>query len=379
MSGIEIRRRAELFRPHINALIMNLKQILSVFTLLLFFTTLTHAQPKISFNEKVHDFGTIMWNSPVTAEFKVINDGNKPLVITKVTTSCGCTVAGWTKEPIMPGTSGFVKSTFDAKAIGRFHKTVGVYCNASNTPIYLTIKGTVSTEVKNYDAFPYQIGNIRLDRTEIEFADANKGDQPVAEINLVNTSDKPYEPVLMHLPPYLKAEAVPAKLGKDGIGKIKLTLDSKHLMNLGLTQTSVYLARFPGDKVGEGNEITVSAVLLPDFSRLTGQQKLNAPAITLSATELNMGALEAKDRVTHKVTITNTGKSRLDIKELQVFNPIVNVSLKKRYIEPGASTTLKISLRGKGLKKLKSSPRVLMITNDPAHPKVMIKIKATTK
>ena len=73
---------------------MNLKQILSVFTLLLFFTTLTHAQPKISFNEKVHDFGTIMWNSPVTAEFKVINDGNKPLVITKVTTSCGCTVAG---------------------------------------------------------------------------------------------------------------------------------------------------------------------------------------------------------------------------------------------------------------------------------------------
>lgn len=92
-----------------------------------------------------------------------------------------------------------------------------------------------------------------------------------------------------------------------------------------------------------------------------------------------MGALEAKDRVTHKVTITNTGKSRLDIKELQVFNPIVNVSLKKRYIEPGASTTLKISLRGKGLKKLKSSPRVLMITNDPVHPKVMIKIKATTK
>lgn len=151
-------------------------------------------------------------------------------------------------------------------------------------------------------------------------------------------------------------------------------------MNLGLTQTSVYLARFPGDKVGEGNEITVSAVLLPDFSRLTEQQKLNAPAITLSATELNMGALEAKDRVTHKVTITNTGKVPwLDIKELQVFNPIVNVSLKKRYIEPGASTTLKISLRGKGLKKLKSSPRVLMITNDPVHPKVMIKIKATTK
>lgn len=358
---------------------MNLKQILSAFLFLLFSAASVYAQPKITFSEKEHDFGTILWNSPVTAEFKVTNDGNKPLVITKVTTSCGCTVAGWTKEPIMPGATGFVKSTFDAKAVGRFHKNVGVYCNAEPKPIYLMIKGTVSTTIKDYKAFPYQIGNVRLDKNEIEFADANKGDRPTAEIKIINTGDKAYEPVLMHLPPYLKAEVVPSKLAKDQAGRIKLTLDSKYLKNLGLTQTSVYLARFSGDKVGEENEITVSAVLLPDFSHLTEQQKQNAPSIKLSATELDMGTLALKDKVTHKIIITNTGKSRLDIKELQVFNPVVNVSLKKRYIDPGTSTTLKVTLKGKGLKKLKSSPRILMITNDPLHPKVMVKIKATTK
>lgn len=357
-----------------------MKRILYTFVLFLSFAALASSQPKISFSEKTHDFGDILWNNPVTAEFKVFNKGNKPLVITKVSTSCGCTVAGWTKDPIMPGATGFVSSTFDAKAIGRFHKTIGVYCNASDKPIYLVIQGTVSTTVKNYGAtYPHRIGEVRLDKNDIEFADANKGDKPTMDIKLVNTSDKIYEPVLMHLPPYLKAEAIPAKLGKDRAGIIRLTLDSKRLVNMGLTQTSVYLARFSGDKVGEENEITVSAVLLPDFSKLTAQQKEDAPAIKLSVTELDMGALGPKDKVTHKVIITNMGKSRLDIKELQVFNQVVNVSLKKKYINPGASTTLSVTLRGKGLSKLKSAPRVLMITNDPVHPKVMIKIKATTK
>ena len=352
--------------------------LIPVFSL---FTGITAmAQPKLSFDRTAYDFGTILWDTPATAEFKVINKGDKPLVISNVTTSCGCTVAGWTQEPIAPGETGFVKSTFDAKAMGRFHKTVGVYCNAEPVPVYLTIEGTVSYEAKNYKAtYPIMVGEIGLDKDNVEFSDANRGDRLEAEIGVVNTSDKPYAPVLMHLPPYLKAEAVPAKLQKDRAGKIKLTLDTKKLVNLGLTQTAVYLARFPGDKVGEENEITISAVLLPDFSKLTEQQKSVAPVINLSATELQMGEVGAKEKVKQTIILTNTGKSDLVIRELQVFNPSVNVSLKKRYIKPGASTKLKVTLYGKGLKKLKSSPRVLMITNDPSNAKVVIKLRATPK
>lgn len=338
------------------------------------------SQPKISFSEKQHDFGTIAWNRPVTAVFKVTNTGNKPLVISNVTTSCGCAVAGWTKQPILPGKSGEVSSTFDAKAIGRFHKTVGIYSNASPQPVYLVIKGKVSSDATDYTlTHPLAIGPIRLDRNNIEFKDANRGEVLEEEIYIANTSDQTYTPVLMHLPPYLKAEAFPAKLRGGAAGKIKLTLDTRQLKHLGLTQTSVYLARYPGDRVGEENEIAVSAVLLPDFSNWPAQQRKNAPVIKLSQTEVDMGKLGVKDKVSHTIVITNTGKSRLDIRELQVFNSSVNVSLKKRYIEPGASTKLKVTLLGKFLKKAKNTPRVLMITNDPEHPKVTIRLKATTK
>lgn len=357
-----------------------MKRIYLILIALLVVSGAAWSQAKLSVNKRVHDFGAIPRNYPVTAEYVVTNTGNKPLVITDVTVSCACTVVGWTKEPIMPNKTGTVRATFDAKMMGRFHKSVGVYTNASPNLVYLTMKGEVALNPKNFaQTHPYQIGNIRLDKTNIEFPDANRGDKPVVDIYLVNTSNSTYEPVLMHLPPYLTAQAVPAKLNKDRQGVIRLTLDSKKLKDLGLTQTSVYLARFPGDKVGEDNEIDVSAVLLPDFSKLTETERANAPAITVSENEINMGVLGREDKASHTVIITNTGKSKLEIRELQVFNPAVNVSLKKKYINPGASTKLKVSLHGKGLKKIKHSPKILMITNDPNQSKVIIKLKATTK
>lgn len=84
----------------------------------------------------------------------------------------------------------------------------------------------------------------------------------------------------MHLPHYMSMKAVPAATLSSGrTGKIIFTLDSNEPYNLGLTQTTVYLTRFLGDKVGEENSITVSAVLLPDFSKMTPTQKANAPII----------------------------------------------------------------------------------------------------
>lgn len=353
-----------------------MKHILLIVSLLIGGALEAQAQPRLSVDKTTHEFGTILWKNPVTATFKITNKGDKPLVISNVTTSCGCTVADWTKEPIAPGATGTVSSTFDAKAIGRFQKSVGIYCNASAKPVYLAIRGEVTADPKNYTfTHPYQIGAIRLDKEEIEFEDANKGDKPVMELLIANTSDKPYTPVLMHLPPYLSAVATPEKLGRGRTGKIKVTLDTEKLPKLGLTTASVYLSRFPGDKVSEENEIPVSAVLLPDFSHVGP----NPPVACLSANELQVEVLRGDEKISRTIIIKNEGKSNLEIQDLQVFNSALGVQLKKRVLKPGASTKLKITVFGQNLKKVKGTPRVLMITNDPNHPKMIIKVKVTSK
>ncbi len=339
-----------------------------------------HAQPKATFEQKVYEFGTILWKNPVKAVFKVTNDGDKPLVISNVTTSCGCTVADWTKEPIAPGASGEISSTFDAKALGRFMKTVGVYCNASHKPIYLTLRGEVTADIaKAGFTHPHEIGAIRLSKGTIEFDDAQKGDKPTVELLVANTSNEVYEPVLMHLPPYLEAVAEPAKIARKGTGKLKVSLDTDKLPKYGLTTATVYLARFPGDKVGDDNAIPVSAILLPDLSNLTQHQRLNPPVVELSQTELTIGALGEQEKKVLQVIVKNSGKSNLEITDLQVFDPSLGVQLRKRVLKPGASTKMKITVFGKYLKDLKRTPRVLMITNDPKQPKIIVKVNVAEK
>lgn len=352
------------------------RSILSILTV--FIITLSAiAQPRLSSNKETHNFGQIEWKHPVTVEYTITNTGDKPLVLTNVTTSCACSVADWTKKPIAPGEKGTVSATFDAKALGHFEKTIGIYSNAQPSLAYLKFVGEVVQEVTDFaKTHPYAIGSIRLDRTEFDFPDAHRGEKPTITFSVVNLSDRPYEPVLMHLPPYLKMEAEPKVLLKGKKGTVKLTLDASQLNDYGLTQTSVYLSRFAGDKVSEDNEIPVSAILLPDFSRMTAKDSLDAPAIRISETNIDLSVpLIKKKKASYNILIANAGKTPLVISKLQVFNSSVGVSLKKTVLPPDGMTKLKVTIRKRDVGNKKHHLRILMITNDPLNPKVEINIK----
>lgn len=343
----------------------------SVFTLPLF------AQPRLSANKSMHNFGQVEWKQPVTANYTITNTGDKPLVLSNITTSCACTDVNWTKTPIAPGAKGDISVTFDAEALGRFERSIGVYSNSNPSLVYLKLSGEVVQQITDFsNSHPYEIGQIKIDRTAFDFPDAQRGELPTITFSVVNQSDRPYEPVLMHLPRYLTMEKKPNVLQKGQKGTIKLTLDTEQLLDFGLTQSSVYLARFAGDKVGEDNEIPVSAVLLPSFSDLSQGDIKNAPAIKLSQSDIDFSSVLAKkSKASHDITLTNTGKSPLMIGKLQVFNPALGVSLKKTTLQPGESTRLRVSVNKRNTGKKKQHMRILMITNDPSQPKVIINVK----
>jgi len=103
-------------------------------------------KPGIYFKEKVHDFGKIDYKSDGTHKFKFQNNGDQPLTINNVRTSCGCTVPQYSKEPFMSGAEGEIKVKYDTKRVGRFEKNIFVYTNASEDPVLLRIKGNVKNE-----------------------------------------------------------------------------------------------------------------------------------------------------------------------------------------------------------------------------------------
>jgi hypothetical protein len=81
------------------------------------------------------------------------NVGKEPIIISKATGSCGCTVPNWPKEPILPGASSAIKVTYDTKRVGAFTKSVTISSNAKTDTKMLTIKGTVK-EVPAVETFP---------------------------------------------------------------------------------------------------------------------------------------------------------------------------------------------------------------------------------
>ena len=146
-----------------------------------------------------------------------------------------------------------------------------------------------------------------------------------------------------------------------------------NLHDYGLTQTSVYLAGNPGDKVRPDHEIGVSAVLLPALSGLTEAQKEQAAHMILSSEQVTID-FEGKAKKTAVIDIINQGPSELVISSLQMFTPGLRISLAKSRLKAGESTKLKITAIRSDLQKVRTRPRILMISNDPNKAKVVINI-----
>jgi hypothetical protein len=99
-----------------------------------------------NWSETAFDFGKIKLNVPASHQFTFVNKGSAPLIISSVQASCGCTVTEYSKDPIAPGQSGFVKATYNAAKAGVFTKTVTINANTDDTTVLLTIKGEVVAE-----------------------------------------------------------------------------------------------------------------------------------------------------------------------------------------------------------------------------------------
>ena len=331
---------------------------------------------KITTQHEVVDCGQVKFRHPVTAEFVMKNEGNKPLVIHNMLKSCGCTEVEYPKKSIAAGESFVVKAVYDAKQMGTFNKQVCLYTNAADEPFILSMRGRVVSNVVDF-AGPYNemLGEIKSDVQKVEFDDVNRGDRPVQRIHIFNPTDQMMEPVVMHLPNYLQAQVSPSKVAPRHSAVVTLVLDSKKLRDLGLKQTSIYLGERPGDKIAPEKEIVVSSVLLPAFDNMTAAKKALAPKAELSTTNLDLGSFGNRKKLKGEVLITNKGKSKLEIRSMQMFTMGLQVQLKKSKIEPGETVKMKVTVVKPDLKKSRAkNPRILMITNDPDNAKVVVKI-----
>ncbi|MEX0287538.1 MAG: DUF1573 domain-containing protein [Flavobacteriaceae bacterium] len=120
------------------------KVVLLLFVgLLAFSVSAQEKTAKITFKTETVDYGQIDKGSDGVRIFEFTNTGDAPLIISKVSSSCGCTIPKKPEEPILPGKNGEIQVKYDTKRVGPIRKAITVISNADTPTKVLKIKGEV--------------------------------------------------------------------------------------------------------------------------------------------------------------------------------------------------------------------------------------------
>ncbi|MFV0391798.1 MAG: DUF1573 domain-containing protein [Paludibacteraceae bacterium] len=326
----------------------------------------------ISFSNAKYDFGQIAEEEGnVSNVFEFTNTGNAPLVIQRVTASCGCTTPDWTRTPVEPGKKGRVTATYNPMGRpGSFSKVVTVYSNASNEMEQLIISGNVTPKATasatsgSSNSFPLNIGNLGLTGKSIHFGNVDKGTATSRTISIRNNSSSQMSISLADVPSYVIAKVQPEKLQPNQEGVIEITMDSKKTSEWGPLNADVSIV-LNGSKQTNDNKISLSGNVIEDFSRMSASEKRQAPILEIKSTNLVLGKIKKGNKVRGKFAVKNVGSNPLEIRRVINNNSDVNVYPLKASIRSGKTENLHLDIDSKYLQKGNYKKTFSIQTNDP--------------
>lgn len=108
-----------------------------------FALTAQEAKAKIEFTTETVDYGEIEKGADGIRVFEFTNTGDAPLIISKVSSSCGCTIPKKPEDPILPGNKGEIQVKYDTNRVGPIRKAITVISNADTPTKVLKIKGEI--------------------------------------------------------------------------------------------------------------------------------------------------------------------------------------------------------------------------------------------
>ena len=170
--------------------------IIAIVSLFIFINPLHSQNPSstITFEERVHNFGTILEkNGKVSHSFVFRNGGKTPVIINDIFSGCGCIGKILSKAPVKPGGKGAVTITFDPDyKSGFFSKEIVVFSNNGKEYNRIWVEGTITPKVHPVeDDYPYNFGNgLYLRLKVMAFGYVKPGETKQMELNYANETNK---------------------------------------------------------------------------------------------------------------------------------------------------------------------------------------------
>ena len=332
-------------------------------------------QPKISFQETLHDFGKFKEvDGKVTYKFEFVNTGGRDLIIQNVSASCGCTAPNWSREPIPPGGKGFVAATYNpAGRPGAFRKYVTVISNSNPGSVRLTIAGEVEPKPRTIeDDYRYAMGPMRLKSNHLAFGNLKNTASSEKRLEVINNTDTEVSVAFQRVPKHIVIAMEPSQLKPKQKGEIVATYSAPQRNDWGFVIDRMNLEI--NGTVDRTYSLVVSANIEEDFSALSEAELAKAPVLSVDDPEFKFGKITQGEKVEHTYVLTNSGKSDLLIRKVKASCGCTAVQPEKKIIGPGESVNIKTVFNSAG-KLGNQNKTVTIITNDPKKSKMILWVK----
>ena len=176
-------------------------------------TLLKDADKLVRFDKKVIDIGKITEDhQPIDVVFPFQHIGDKPLVIHRITTDCGCTVAQADKQSYGPGERGKITVKYTPKNhVGTIDASTKVFAAVSEShPVAkLVIVGEVLPGEDYWKGYHYAMGPLRLKRKQMHFSFSKKGGQ-TERILCANSGPVDLKLAVKELPEFIQFKTEPS-------------------------------------------------------------------------------------------------------------------------------------------------------------------------
>ena len=332
----------------------------------------------VEFDKTVHDFGDISVNDgPQTCTFTVKNIGKEPIAIYEVVTSCGCTDAQWTREPILPGKTGAISATYkNEDGPVPFDKTLTVYIAGVSKPVILRLRGIVHEKKKSVSELfgAVKLGSMGLKSLSYKVPNILQGESSSDEVKIANLGNKPMKVTFADVSPNLTVEVVPATVPAGETAALRFSVKA----DPNLWGKHVYSATPVINGVKAGKPITVSALTRGNFASWTPDERKNAAQCIFDESTVSFGTVPAGKKVDAVFTFTNKGKSALRFYSLDADAEGLTATL------PGetaaqAKGSIPVKLDTSKLPKGETVIMLTLTTNCPARPLINLFLTGLVK
>ena len=321
----------------------------------------------VEFDKTVHDFGDISVNDgPVTCTFTVKNIGKEPIAIYEVVTSCGCTDASWTREPLQPGKTGTISGTYkNEDGPVPFDKTLTVYIAGVSKPVILRMRGVVHEKKKSV-AELYgieKLGALGLKSLQYRVPNILQGESSGEEAKIANLGKQPLKVTFADVSPNLSVEVSPATIPAGETAALRFTVKADpKIWGQHVYRATPVLNGKKADKA-----LSFTALTRGNFADWTPEQRKNAAQCIFDESTVSFGTVKAGQKVNAEFSFTNKGKSNLAFYSLDADSEGFNATLPGE-TAPQKKGTIPVKLDTSKLPKGETVVMLTLTTNCPARP-----------